>query len=125
MKDYKTTTQAWWYKWHGNPINERLLSRFGVAVLDDNGALLAVSYIYPAQTAELAWIGFTVRDPYLSSYRAGKALMLLLQESEDTIRALGYPLVYVGYDASALKKLCERRQYHKGSAVQEYFKELI
>lgn len=123
-KEYCRTTQAWWYMWHGTPINERLLSRFGVAICEDEQPL-AIGYIYPASTCDMAMLGFTVRDPYISKFKAGKALMLLLTACEDEVRALGYSVLYTGFDAQALQSLCERRGYHQGSQVQEYFKELM
>jgi hypothetical protein len=123
MKDFAKTTQAWWYAWHGNPINERLLSRFGVVIHDDK-APIAIAYIYPVQTADMAWIGFTVRDPFASSYKAGKALKLLIPACEDAIKKLGYSIVYTSYDAPALQRLVAERGYFAGSLVQEYFKEI-
>lgn len=123
-KDWLKTTQAWWYKWHGNPVNERLLSRFGVAIREADGSPLAFAYIYPVSTADMAWIGFTVRDPYISSFKAGKALKLLIPACEDAIRKLGYSIVYTTYDAPALQRLVAERGYYAGSLVQEYFKEI-
>ncbi len=123
-KDYAKTTQAYWYRFHGNPINERLLSRFGVVVLDAKDNPLAIAYIYPASTADIAWIGFTVVDPYASKFMAGKALKLLLPACEDAIAALGYSVIYAGYDAKALQKLCRQRGYYVASQVQEFFLDL-
>lgn len=122
-KEWLRTTQAWWYKWHGNPISERLLSSYGVAVMESE-APLAIAYIYPVATADMAWIGFTVRDPFISSYKAGRALKLLLPSCEDAVRSLGYSIAYTSYDSSALQRLVSRRGYYAGSMVQEYFKEL-
>lgn len=124
MKDYCKTTQAWWYYWHGTPINEQILSRFGVVVLDELDAPLAIAYLYPVSTCNMCWIGFTARDPYISAYRAGKALKLLIQAAEDAVAELGYSIIYTGYDSPALQRLVAERGYHKGSLVQEYFKEL-
>lgn len=123
-KDWAKTTQAWWYKWHGEPINERLLSRLGVVVCE-GGAPLAIAYLYPSQGSDICWAGFTVRDPYISSYKAGKALKLLVSAVEDASRKLGYSILYTGYDSPALQKLVKSRGYYEGSQVKEYFKELV
>jgi hypothetical protein len=124
MKDYAKLTQGWWYSWHGNAINDKLLSRFGIAVLDDNSEPMAIAYLYPVSTCDMVWIGFTVRDPSLSRFKAGKALKLLVQGAEDTVKSLGYSIIYTAYDAKALQKLVRDRGYYAGSQVQEYFKEL-
>ena len=124
MKDYAKVTQAWWHLWHGQPINDRLLSRFGIAVCDENSYPLAICYIYPASTADLCWIGFTLRDPHISAFKAGKALSLLISSAETEIKRLGYSIVYSAFDAAALQKIVIKRGYFSGSQVQEYFKEL-
>lgn len=125
MKEYSKTTQSWWHSWHGNAINEKLLSRFGVAVLDSYHEPMAVAYLYPVATCDMVWVGFTVRDPRLSKLRAGRALKLLMQGAEDTVKSLGYSIIYTAYDAKALQKLVRDRGYYAGSQVQEYFKELV
>ena len=124
-RDYVKTVQAWFYKWHGQPISERLLSMFGVAVLGDDDAPLAIAYIYPVVASDIAWIGITVRDPYIDPFRAGKALKLLIDEAEDSIKRMGYAIAYVGYDSPSLQRMVAERGYCKGSLVQEYFKELV
>lgn len=125
MKDWLKTTQAWWYHWHGSPISERLLSRLGIAVLDDAGDPLAFGYLYLGQYSEMAWLGFTVRSPFISPYKAGKALKLLIEATEDEVKRLGYSILYAGYDSPALQKLMERRGYIKAAMVREYLKELV
>lgn len=122
--EFHKTVSAWFYKYHGQPLSERLLSRFGAAVLDEKQLPLAVTYIYPVVACDIAWIGFTARDPFISSYQAGKALKLLIPAAEDYIRRMGYPIAYVAFDSLALQKLVAKRGYVKGSMVQEYFKEL-
>lgn len=124
QKEWAKTTQAWWYAWHGQPIHERLLSNFGVAVLSDSGAPLAFAYIYPAAGSELAWLGFIVRDPFASALTAGRALKLLISAAETAAKRLGYPILYAATDSPAIKKLLNKRGYQLGSQVQEYFKEL-
>jgi hypothetical protein len=123
MKDYLSHTQTWWQQWHGVRINDKLLSRFGVAICE-GAKPLAIGYIYPSQCADICFMGFTVRDPNLSRYKAGKALKLLIEACETEVKKLGYPILYTTYDSPALHRLVEKRGYYKGSAVQEYFKEL-
>lgn len=122
--EWNKLAQMWWYRWHGNAINEKLLSRFGVAILGDDQLPLAIAFIYPVSTCNIAWIGFTVRDPALSKYAGGKAIKLLIEAAEDAIRSIGYSIVYTTYDAPALLKIVKERGYEAGSQVQEYFKEL-
>lgn len=120
--DYQNTVQGWWAQWHGHEIlNPKVLARLGVAVLDEKGPV-AVTHIYPANTADLVWLGFTVRCPQVSAYKAGKALKLLLSESEETVRRMGYSIVYTGYDSLALQQMCKRAGYHEGSTVKEQWK---
>lgn len=119
--EYHKTVGIWWAQYHGNEINAKLLSRFGVAVLDKSGPI-AVTHLYPTTTADIVWVGFTIRAPHISHYKAGKALKLLLEETEEAIRRLGYSVAYTGFDAPALQKLCQRRGYHAGSSVVEQWK---
>jgi hypothetical protein len=120
--DYQKVVQSWWTQWHGHPVlNENVLARLGVAVLDETGPV-AVTHLYPASTASVVWTGFTVRAPHLSAYKAGRALKLLLAEAEETVRRMGYSILYTGYDNKALQKLCKREGYHEGSHVIEQWK---
>mgnify|MGYP006266391305 CR=1 FL=1 len=112
---------AWWAVYHGNRIHPDMLSSYGIAVLD-KGLPIAVTHIYPAITAKLAWVGFTITDPMLSRYKAGKAIMKLMAGAEESIKALGYTVLYTGFDAPALQKLMKRRGYHEGSYVVEQWK---
>lgn len=121
MGDYHRTMASWWQQWHGNAIDKKLLSRFGVAVLDKTGPI-ALTHLYPTSTADIVWVGFTAREPNLSHYRAGKALKLLLETAEEATSQLGYSIVYTGFDAPALQKLCKLRGYHDGGPVREQWK---
>ena len=123
-RDYLKTTQSWWAQWHGNAINARLLSDFGVAVLDDTGPI-AIAYLYPPRGSAVCYLGFTIREPSLSPIVAGRAIKLLLPAAEDYAKYLGYNVLHAAYDAAAMCKLCEQRGYFKASQVQEYFKELL
>lgn len=123
LGDHEKKVRQWWLSWHGVDCGSSILSRYGVAVLERD-RVLAVSHLYPAQTASLCFIGFTVRDPDLSLYRAGKALKLLLSAAEDAIRQIRYDIVYTQFDSLALQKLVKRRGYHEGSQVLEYWKDL-
>lgn len=123
MKEFAKVTGLWWHQWHGEMINERLLSRFGVVIHQNNEAI-AVAHIYPVSTCDMAWIGFTVCSPYISKIRAGRALKLLIEKAEEEVKKLGYSVVYTAFDAPALQKIVAARGYYPGSNVKEYFKEL-
>ncbi len=121
MGEYHKLVGGWWQQHKGNVIHEKLLARFGVAILDETGPI-AITHLYPASTADIVWMGFTVVSPSISKHRAGKALKLLIEETEEAVRQLGYSVVYTGFDAPALQKLCKTRGYHEGSAVVEQWK---
>lgn len=118
------TAARWWSIHHeGTHFNSRILSNLGCAVFD-GAEILAITYIYLAKGSELAWIGFTIRNPGITAIRAGRALKLLIEKAEDIIREAGYSIVYTGYDTPSLQKLVASREYYKGSDVVEYWKEL-
>lgn len=112
--------QEWWAA-HGTSINPDLLSTLGIVVFDKTGPI-AVTHLYPAVTAEIVWMGFTARNPSLSQYKAGKALKLLIEAAEQAVATAGYKVLFTGFDASALIKLCAHRGYHRGGSVVEQWK---
>lgn len=123
MGEYHRTMVNWWMRHHGNAIDVKLLARFGVAVLEDEHPI-AITHLYPTTTADIVWMGFTARDPSISHYKAGKALKLLLTESEDAVRRLGYSVLYTGFDSPALQKLCKRHGFNEGDRMLEQWKEV-
>lgn len=115
---------SWWHGHKGTIFQTpSLLSRFGTAVLEGDTPI-AVQHIYTGNTADMVFVGFTVTDPTLTKYRAGKALKLLALETEEAIRRLGYGAVYTSFDNSALQKLYGKLGYQAGSTVLEQWKVL-
>jgi hypothetical protein len=114
----------WWGKHHeGIKLHDVVLAKQGVIVFDEYKPA-AIQYIYPAEGSDCAWLGFTVTNPNLSRYRAGKALQLLFETSEATVRQLGKSMLYTGFDHPALQKIAQRRGYIAGSVVKEYWRRL-
>lgn len=114
--------KAFWKGSYGYEINPRMLSPIGILV-SDNSTPLAVCFIYTTCT-EMAWIGFTVRNPEISAFQAGVAIDLLIAAAEEEIRGLGYSIVYTAFGSKTLQKLVSRRGYLSGDQAQAFFKEL-
>lgn len=121
--DYFKVAQDWWEVWHGNRIRADILSSYGIVVLDKTGPL-ALGYLFPPIGSGMCILGWVITNPNVSKFRAGKAIKLLIQAAEDESKLLGYSVLYVQTDSTAVQKVCLSRDYHVGAVVQEFLKGL-
>lgn len=125
-KPYLRILEDWWKYYHPDkPFSHRVCSTYLTLVLDTKEeCLIAAQFVYPALGSGCAWLGFTVRDPAISAFKAGKALRILFAKSEEAIRQMGWSIVYTNFDVPALQKLVAKRDYVGGSIHKEYWRDL-
>ena len=124
---FASEVQEWWSQWHGNRLDRRMMCKHGISVVglkNDRMQLLAVGYLYPIIGAEICYMGFVVRNPELTPFRAGKALKLLIKEAEDTVRRMGYSILHTTFEVDSLKKYVTKRGYVPCAETQILVKDL-
>lgn len=95
----------WWAESaHDGVLTPVILSRLGIIVADDL-IPLAVTHIYPMPTSESLYIGFFVRNPSVSPFRAGKAIKLALEGAENYCRQIGAKVVMSSSNNHTIKSL--------------------
>ena len=123
---YLKQTQDWYEYYHKVRISEVMLPTTGIAVVTDDFANpYAIAYLFLTANSNICWLGFTARNPYLERESVRPALVLLLTAAEAYARELGYTVMYSGYDHPHLQELVKEFGYQRGSAVVEFFKELV
>lgn len=120
LDEYMST---WWSHYYpGVSFSEDNASPYGVLVLDEGKPIMG-QYIYPASGCKVAWLGFTVRDPSISAFKAGKAIKMLMDQAEKYVKFIGYRLVCVSTTSPAIQKASIKRGY-AGEASQELWRRL-
>jgi len=121
---YIELIEGWWKHYYPDkPYSKRVCSNYVTLVYDDKQPI-AAQYVYPALGSQVAWLGFTVRNPAIPAFRAGKALKFLFAESERYIKQLGWSIVFTNFDAPALQKVAAGRNYVGGTSHKEYWRDL-
>ena len=122
--EYKSLAVQWWQEHHpGVVIPELLLSDYGVLVRLDDNEPVAMTHLYCAKDAKMAWLGFTVTDRH-SRHHKKQVLDFLHECAENELKGQGYRIAYTAYDRHSLQKLVADRGYIRASDVVEYWKEL-
>ena len=122
--DYGLITQQWWRAWHPQGIDGGLLSPHGVAVLDNTGPV-AIAHMFPSIQTDICFLGWVVANPSSSKFKIGKALKLLMQSAQDEAKRLGYPILYVQSESTAVHKVCAQADFSAGDFLQIYIKRLV
>jgi hypothetical protein len=119
--------QEFWRHWHGNVIDKKMMCEHGVMVTDqfnDRMRILAMGYLYPIIGADICYMGFVVRNPEVSAFRAGKALKLLISKAEDTARGMGYSILHTTFEVESLRKYVAKQGYVACAETQIFIKDL-
>lgn len=119
--EYFDLAVAWWKAHHGITLGTPILSRFGCLVSSEKGPL-AMTHIYLAKDAAIAWVGFTVTNPDL--YYNKRVLDFLHEAAEHESKDNGCCCLFTAYDKASLQSSVERRGYFRGSKTVEFWKEL-
>lgn len=118
-KDYKTVS-AFWEERNQLVIKKDFLSDYGV-VVEENGKMLAVMWLYPMLSTKWAMIRFPITNPQTTKEERDLALDLVFDNLHGIAKDMGYNYLFCTTNHPALIARLQKYNYTQDASDCVHF----
>jgi len=112
----------WWIAQGWPVLPLELLPDMGI-IVEVNGNKACVGWLYTSNS-KLAWLGWPVANPDVSSFSRGKAVLKMIETLEGAAKGLGYSAIMTFSEIPAMLKAYEHENWHIGESTKQILKRL-